>query len=309
MDLKDILYVSTIAKTNSFTKASEQLHISQPALSQIIKRLERDLHVSLFDRERNSIKLTKAGEIFVEDGAEILRLSNSLENKMVNFSRTEKDVLRLGISIFYSKYHLPHIIPAFKKTYTNIDIELIEDISFKLEQHVLDDAVDICMVPFPLEHKGLDYEILYHEQILFAMPKNYHLMYKTKPTNSKGLPFIDLRAAKNEPFVFLKKQRFTTMGLELCKTAGFTPDIVYETTNWDTVNSLIASGMGVGLVPEIFADNLLPPDICPAYFRILGQNSTRPYVLAYKKKSLLSPKIKGFIEICKEVFLKRYSRP
>lgn len=303
MQLRDIEYVVTVAQEKSFSKAAEKLFISQPALSQSIKRLEQELGVPLFNRNTNSVRLSSAGELFVTDGTNILNMSKHLKKKMSGIQDLEKGHIRLGISSFYSYYHLVKIIPVFRARYPDIKLEITEDISFQLEQHALDGTVDISLVPLPLAHDGLDCRIIHHEQILFALPGNSSLIDKLTPALSSDLPFIDLSLAKDEPFIFLnRKQRFTDMGLQLCKEAGFVPNIIYDSMNWDTVNALIGSGLGVGFVPEIVAERSSGINTSPVYCRIIGLASTRPYAVVSRKGTELSSEAQNFITAAQTVF-------
>lgn len=303
MQLRDIQYVVTVAHESSFSKAAQALYISQPALSQSIKRLENELGVPLFIRENNSIRLTAAGKIFVADGTEILKMSNALRTKMSDIINLRDCHLKIGISTFYSNCYLPKIIPAFQRQYPSIHLEIIEEISMVLEKLAEEEKVDFCMIPGPLDSKQLDCHIIYQEQILMALPSDHPLNRQITPALSSGLPFIDLALLKDEPFVFLKKhQKFTRMGHQLCENAGFSPNIIFETGNWNTVHSLVSTGMGVGFIPEILTE-MPTAGKRPVYYRIMANITTRPYLIAYKKGALLPAAAQNFIEAAKNSFV------
>lgn len=305
MQLRDIQYVVTVAHEASFSKAAQALFISQPALSQSIKRLEKELNTPLFIRENNTIHLTAAGKVFVTDGMEILQMSDALKTKMCDIINVRDCHLKFGISTFYSNCYLPKIIPAFQRLYPSIHLEIIEESSNTLEELTADGQIDFCMIPSPLDNKNLDSQVIYQEQILLAVPANHSLNKLPTPSLSSGLPFIDLSLAKDEPFIFLKKhQKFTKMGMQLCENAGFVPKIVFETGNWNTIHSLVATGMGIGFIPEILSKegNIKKR---PAYYRILADNTSRPYVIAYKKEAILPKAAYNFIEVARNSFLNK----
>ncbi|TBL71385.1 LysR family transcriptional regulator [Paenibacillus thalictri] len=302
MQLRDIHYAVTVAHELSFSKAAQKLFISQPALSQCIRKLEQELETPLFIRENNAVRLTSAGELFVKDGSEIIRMSARLKQGIAHIANTREEKLRIGISPFYSKHYLPRIIPAFNRLYPSVSLDISEMHSAILEQLIMEDKVDFCMIPLPLDHKDIDYQPIYQEQILFAMPKNHVLYGRLTPALSSGMPFIDLKLVKHEPFVFLKpEQKFTSMGMRLCHEAGFTPNIIFETMNWDTVDALVANGMGMGFVPEILVGTSSQSEK-PAYCRIMAENTTRSYVVAYKKGRELSAAANNFIYVAKNSF-------
>lgn len=210
--------------------------------------------------------------------------------------------LKIGISTFYSNCYLPKILPAFQSQYPSIHLEIIEESSNVLEELASAGKVDFSMIPAPLDNKQLDSQVIYQEQILLALPPNHLLSRQITPALSSGLPFIDLALVKDEPFIFLKKhQKFTRMGMQLCRQAGFTPNIVFETGNWNTIHSLVATGMGVGFIPEILSETSTN-ERRPVYYRIMADNTTRPYVIAYKKGAILPAAALNFIEVAKNTF-------
>ena len=303
MQLRDIQYVVTVAHQSSFSKAAQLLFISQPALSQSVRRLENELGVPLFIRENNTVRLTAAGKIFVADGLEILHMSNALKTKMSDIVNLRDCHLKIGISTFYSNCYLPKIIPAFQNQYPSVQLEIIEETSNVLETLVYENKVDFCMIPGPLDNKHLDSQVVYQEHILIALPPNHPINRQLTPAVSSGFPFVDAAELKDEPFIFLKKhQKFPQMGLQLCKDAGFTPNIVFETGNWNTIHSLVATGLGLGFIPEILTETPTA-GLRPAYYRIIANNTTRPYLIAYKKGTPLPSAALNFIETAKSCFM------
>ena len=174
----------------------------------------------------------------------------------------------------------------------------------ELEEMALKDEVDFSLIPLPLHYAdSLECRILQQEQILFAIPSSNPLRYRLKTSLSSDYPFIDLSDAKNEPFIFLKPyQRFYHAGMELCKTAGFTPNILYELTNWDAINALIGGGMGVGFVSELVTNRIQKNSHPPVYCRILNLDTTRSYGVVYKRHKELSPETRDFIEFLLHLF-------
>lgn len=305
MQIKDIEYVAAIADKKSFSAAAEKLFISQSALSQTIKKLEKELGVTLFNRTTTSVKLTAAGELFLSEGSHLLLLNNQLLQHIKNFSEQTQGKLRIGISTFYSTYYLPKILPQHNNLYPNVQIEIIEGISQKLEEQVLSEDVDFSLIPLPLtKAEALEYTVLHQEQILFAMPHTSPLKTYIKHSLShKDFPFIDLSNARNESFIFLlPEQRFYKAGLQLCETAGFTPRIQYNLSNWDTINALIGCGVGVGFVPEIVTERKIKNIESPIYCRLINQSATRPYVIVYKKNRQFSPEAENFLSMIKTIF-------
>ena len=304
MQLKDIEYVSAVASEKNFSAAAEKLFISQPALSQAIKRLENELGVVLFNRSTSSVQLSSAGELFLAEGETLLRLSHQLKQHMANLAAQKSGSIRIGISTFYSSYYLARILPAFRSLHPGIRISIVEGKSHELESMAIREEVDFSLIPMPLDQPELvRCHILHQEQILFAIPADSPLRSQLHVSMSMDFPFIDLSCASQEPFIFLHRdQRFYATALRLCQDAGFSPDIVCELTNWDAINALIGSGAGVGFVPELVTQRNLKDVPVPIYCRIVNQLVTRPYVIAYKKERELSPAASDFLEFIQALF-------
>lgn len=99
----------------------------------------------------------------------------NLITKATNIIHTEQEHLRIGISSFYSSHFLHRIIPFFLQKYPRVTLDIIEKESHLLEEDTINSNLDLCMTPSPILHKELEYQTIYQEQILFALPKNHML--------------------------------------------------------------------------------------------------------------------------------------
>ncbi len=296
LSLKNMLYIVTTAKLCSFTKAAEALYVSQSAISQSIKSVEDELKTTLFIRHNNTIYLTKAGEIFVNEAEKLIERSELLKKRIMEISDSSKTIVKFGTSSFYSKFYLPLLIPNFEQEFADISFTFTEDISYNLENMVSNDFLDFCIVPLPLAHSDLSFELLREEKILLALPQNHPLCSAYPP----DMP-INLHDVKDEPFVFLKSfQRFTDLGLRLCRGSGFTPNIVYESSNWETIDALIGQGVGVGFVPDVVTN--IQEYQKPVYRKIDSSLAHRSYALIFKKEIIQNKDYTKIIKCVKDTF-------
>lgn len=140
LELYRVFYV--VAKNKHMTKASKELHISQPAISQSIKKLEDQLGGTLFIRSNKGMELTKEGEMFFDYIKGALNLINSAENEFTSFKSLDKGVIRIGISTTLTKILLIDVIKEYHKKYPNIEIkitnELTDNLFLDLEKGKLD---------------------------------------------------------------------------------------------------------------------------------------------------------------------------
>lgn len=294
MQLNDIRYAIAVAECKSFSKAASKLFITQPALSQSIKRFENELGVRLFVRELNNVYPTEAGKLLINKGRQIIALVDELSVNLKLYG--SPNTLRIGISTFYSKYYLPKIVPVFKERHPDIAVSITEDISIKLEYMLADNQLDLCMVPFPLSNESFSYTILKNEEIYLALPQNHS--YNINRTTADPVNLLDF---EHDKWIFLNKsQRFTVMGYALFESAGFTPDIIFESMNWDTVHSMIDIGEGIGFVPDTVIDTYLNKRHRPIYYHINDKHNHRIYAAVYNPNSYNIKHILDFAETAKQ---------
>lgn len=286
MDTKALKYILTIYEERSFTRAAEKLYISQPALSQYIRKLETTLRAPIFLRDGQTLTLTPAGEVIIRDGRQLLAQHEALDAKLAAMIQARHETIRFGISPFYSKYYLPHVMPAFSTQNPNIKLQVTEEISVNLEALAAEGRLDLCFVPIEPRHPSLIYRQVLKEEIYLAVPAGHRV--NSLATPSTGTPYLELAHLRGEPFVMLRRQqKFMQMCNALLLQAGVEPEIAYETLNWDTVNVMVASGIGVGFVPEVLV-RLYRDDKRLRYYRIAGVDTCRDYAVAYHKDQTLS---------------------
>lgn len=290
MNIRSFQYFITISEKPTLSSAAEALYISQPALSQQIRKIEEEVGAELFIRKGHSMSLTPAGEAFLLCSRRILQFYEAMQREVKMLSVAEKDTVHMGISPFYSQHYLPKILPPFLQQHPQINVDIVEENSVNLENKLLKGELDFCALPLYPKNELLEYETIYHEKILLAVPRNHPINsgYPANALKNKVYPSIDLSLMKNEPFIGLKKiQKFSAIGLRLCEEAGFLPRTVCETMNWETVHLMIASGLGVGFVPEIMIGGIVDPEICPCYYQ-LSSPVYRDYALVHRPGTVLS---------------------
>lgn len=291
MELRQLLYAVHIAAEKNFSRAAEKLHIAQPSLSQQLAKLEKELGVLLFKRNTNAVELTYAGAQFVDKAQTILDLVDQLKKEMEDISQMKRGKLVIGSLPITGSHVLPLVLPVFQAAYPDIEIVLIEDTSAHLESLTVQGKTDLSLLTLPLLEQSLQFDPLIEEEIYLALPPNH------AETNQSAVP---LARFKDEPFILLKRgQGFRQIVVELCAQAGFSPNVVFESSNIETAQSLVAAGMGICLVPKMVAESRHSV-FTPAYVR-LREKPTRTIVVAYKKDRYLSKAAEAFITTLADV--------
>lgn len=285
MELRQIRYVLAVAEERSFSRAANRLHLAQPSLSQQIAKLEKILGVSLFHRLPQHVELTDAGQRFVQVAQTLVDMSEALEREMRAYAVGESGRLLVGSLPITGAYVLPRVLPTFTKQFPGVELQLMEETSSHLEQLLVRGKIDVSLLTMPISDPSLAIIPAINEEIFLAVPPQHPLAGKKE---------VDLAEIADQPFILLKEgQGFRTISLRLCEQAGFRPRIVFESTNIQTVQSLVAAGMGLSFAPKMItlAPGTLEP---PVYVRL----ATRPYrtlVVAYRKDKPLSRPAEAFV--------------
>lgn len=292
MDIRDLRNVVALASTLNFNKAAKTLFISQPSLSQSIKRLEERLHIPLFYRDRTQVQLTPAGRAFVEKARPILAAMEELEQTLAAFQTDAARPLVLGISQFYGRHLLSRILAAFQRYAPQYALQIQEGESHQLESLIANGRVDLGIFPAPVFHPQIRTIPLYTEHLLFAFHKRdtaaLQLLKQEKATGR-----IDLSPYRDFPFVLLKKGlKLRELSEEICRSFGFSPCAVLETENLDTVSTLVSHRHGAAFLPDILSLQEYP-DI--AMYPIESRLAARPIVAAYHESRPLLPEIQDLL--------------
>ncbi|HZG56167.1 LysR family transcriptional regulator [Paenibacillus sp.] len=293
MDLRQLAYAVQIYHDKNFSRAAEKLHIAQPSLSQQLAKLEKELGVTLFHRTTNAVEPTHAGELFVQKAQRILDLARQLENEMNDISNLRKGKLVVGTLPITGSHILPIVLPEFARRHPGIEISLVEDTSANLEQLTSSGAVDLSLLSLPIEEPTLDYRPYATEEIRLAVPATHALAGAEEP--------VPVASLAEEAFVVLKKgQGFRQIAQDICAEAGFSPRIVFESSNIETVMSLVAAGMGVAFVPSMVAASKKGRYV-PVFKSLVDPSPSRTLVIAERRGRYFTKAAEAFIETLMEV--------
>lgn len=297
MELRQLQYALQIAAEKNFSRAAEKLHIAQPSLSQQLSKLEKELGVLLFQRNTNSVELTHAGAAFMEKARSILDMVGQLTKEMEDISDMKKGKLIVGSLPITGSHVLPRVLPLFHNRYPGIEIHLVEDTTQVLEHLTAAGQTDLCLLTLPVQEPNLAYDNLLEEEIVLAVPSQHPLA--ARAANGEGQAAVTIEELKKEPFIVLKRgQGFRQIAVELCQEHGFEPRIVFESSNIETVQSLVAAGMGIAFVPHMIAIGH-GSTFKPVYLH-LKERPSRMLVVAHRKGRYMSKAAEAFLNVLRE---------
>ena len=246
LDLYNVFY--TVAKCGSLTKAADKLFVSQPAISQSVKQLEVQLGVPLFNRTRKGMELTPNGGQVIYDKIEAaIKLFQEAEEMLEQRKNTATGEIRVGASDTIFEYFLADKIVEFHEKFPAVKINLVSDITPNTFADVKDGKCDVGFVNLPAPQDD--------ELRLFGncMRLNDVFIASEKFVKENPMP-IALSDLKQYPLLMLEKKTFARQALDRYLDSlgiGLEPSI--EVGSWDLMKRLVASGMGLGVIPREYA--------------------------------------------------------
>ena len=241
-----------VAEELNFNKAAIRLHMAQPPLSQAINRLEDKLGFSLFTRNKRGVKLTPAGDAFLNTAYSTLKeLELGIEHALQVSQGIAGKLTVTALSIAYYE-SLLSTLRQFRESYPKVQLIIKEMPSSSQARAILSGEADIAfMRKLPISAQNVESRLLLDEEIVIALPADH-------PKAKEGR--IDLRDFAGEDFVFTPQALgigYHSQLIALCEAAGFYPRVAQEAAQIQTLIGLVACGFGVALVPESIAGSIM----------------------------------------------------
>ena len=288
MDLGQLRYFSKIVEHRSFTRAAQDCSVSQPALSQQIAKLEKELGQPLFERQGRSIRLTPAGQLLQTQAEKILQLVDDAKRQITDDGQTG----RIGISAIptIAPYLIPQILSAVGDQFPRASFVVGEDTTETLLKRCSNGDVDVGIIALPAKAKYLSIEPLFEEELLLALPAAHPLCQRAR---------ISSKDIVDEPFVLLGDTHCLVDSIEsFCNQKNFQPVTTARIEQLTTIQNLVALGLGVSFVPKIATQDDLGGKV--VYRSISGDKPTRKIAICWNpyryQSQLLSNFIKAMIE-------------
>ena len=243
MNLRDLSYAVAVADLRHFGRAATRCHVSQPALSGQIKKLEDGLGVALFERSNRRVAVTPAGTKILAYAREILRLSSLIEETARSQADPLAGPLRLGVIPTIAPYLAPTLLPALRDRMPRLELRLVEDLTTALEEALVKAELDAAIIATPPEDPALEDMPLYHEPFWVALPRDHPLAEK----DEVSIPDIDSK----ELLLLADGHCLRDEILKICAHRPAASDLTVNTQNTSltTILALVGAGAGLTLVP------------------------------------------------------------
>jgi LysR family transcriptional regulator, transcription activator of glutamate synthase operon len=242
MELRQLRSAVAIARRLSFTAAADELAVAQPALSQQIAALERELGVRLFDRTNRRVALTDAGRAFVARAERVIADVNAAAEEMTAFAGGLRGRVVLGTYQSFAEYTLPKLLGRFHAEHPGIEVALREGMADELLAALHAGTLDVFVGESNLSGQTFRIEPLYEDELVIAVAARHRLAARTT---------VRLDELRDEAFVIFRPGSTMTHRLMmLAREAGFAPRVAFESEDTLTVRSLVAEGLGVAMYPR-----------------------------------------------------------
>lgn len=230
-----------LARTKNFTRAADELHLSQSALSRAIQKLEDQLGSPLFERKPREVVLTDLGELLLERARKILQLMEDTISELSEAGRRGR--IRLGAIPTIAPYFLPGLLSHFARRHPDIMVIVQEDTTDNLIQRCSHGEIDLAILAQPVIARHLEVEPLFEEELLLVAPLAHPL------ATAKS---VKVEALESFPFVTLNEAHCLAENISsFCRRKSVQPVTVERTSQLATVQELVALDHGVSIVPEM----------------------------------------------------------
>lgn len=241
MELGQLRYFIKIVEHRSFTKAAHDCSVSQPALSQQIAKLERELGQPLFERQGRSIQITTAGKLLRTHADRILQLVDDAKRQITDDGQTG----RVSVSAIptVGPYLLPQLLKSVGTQFDAASFFVGEMITPELLKRCSNGEVNVGIAALPADAKYVAVEPLFREELLLAIPRNHRL---------SDCGEVTLEDIREEPFVFLNEAHCLVENIEsFCNQQNFQPLVTTRIHQLVTVQNLVAQGHGISFIPQM----------------------------------------------------------
>ena len=242
MELRHMEYFVEVVKQKSMTKAATELFVTQPTISNTIKLLEAELDVTLFNRYKNQIYLTDAGEAFFFQCKEMLKMYDNIPNELRNLLELKTGHLKIGIPSIINIRRLIHLISQFHETYPNVTFQLFESGCKTIEHDVYYGDLDMGITVLPTNNKNFNTFSFIEEKLKLVVHKDHRLAQHQT---------VNIDELADEEFILFNSDFFLNDKIkETCRNYGFNPNIIFETSQWSFIEEMLLTNMGVCILPE-----------------------------------------------------------
>lgn len=286
MNTKQFQYVLTLAHEGSFSRAADTLNITQPSLSQYIKKIEREIGLELFDRTNGDIRLTDAGRVYIEAGKKILDIEHQMENSFTDLADHKTGSLIIGAAPYRAASMMPVIAQRFQSLHPGMHLIVREGTTAELVEGMEHGEYDLALTLLPIDKRLFNYEKVVEEELILAVPRSYPALPTTKVADRKH-PAVDAAVLNGASMVMLTDAQFMQKQLEnivLDHKLSIHPAAIVKSL--EAQIEMVKAGVGMALMPSGIERFCKPGDV--VFYSFTAPLPKREVVVMWRKDQKLS---------------------
>jgi LysR family hydrogen peroxide-inducible transcriptional activator len=274
MNLRSFEYLLALKKHGGFHRAAEACHVSQPALSIQIKKLEEELGIKLLERSQKEFIFTPAGLEVLARARNIMQQANEISELASVWHDPYAGQISIGAFPTLAPYYLPQIIDHFVDAYPSLQINLVEEKTHILIDRLKSGRLDAAFLALPEDHAELEYGTIFSEKFLVGVSP-HHPLAKRKTIDADKL---------TEDRLLLLEEGHCLRGqaLDYCSTAGIGEVLNFRASSMETLLQMVSMGRAISLIPECVARR--NPHL--HYLKLKGKSPERTIALFWRKSSV-----------------------
>ncbi|MBL8697774.1 MAG: LysR family transcriptional regulator [Alphaproteobacteria bacterium] len=260
MEMHQIRYFLAVCETLNFTRAAEQCHVTQPALTRAIQKLEEELGGLLFRRERSLTHVTDLGRLMQPHLAQVLAEASAAQTTAKSFLKLEQAPLNLGVMCTIGPLKMVGFLAAFRRQHPGIEISIKEGLPDALGDMTLEGQIDLALLarPEPLGER-FDVRPIYRDRYVVMFPAGHRL---------GQLNAVPLKEIEGEPMISRTNCEYHDHVRAICRQRLIRATIVYGSEREDWVQAMVAGGLGLCLawessttIPGVQTRRIIDPDV------------------------------------------------
>jgi LysR family transcriptional regulator, transcription activator of glutamate synthase operon len=300
MELRQLRYLVALADEQHFTRAAAREHIAQPALSQQIRRLEREVGLPLVDRTTRRVTITDAGNALVARARRILSEVDAARAELQALTGVRTGRVNVGAMHTMGPVDISHALAVFHQRHPGVELTVREQSSEELAEMLRDDVLDLAFLSVTerIESHGLGLHQLVSEELVVVLPRKHPLARRRQ---------VRMAELADEHFISYREgARLRELLTIAAHRAGFEPQIKLESNESERICRLVARGMGVAILPRSDAQRSREH---VAVATLTDPSLTRDITLAWREGRRHGPAAAEFLELSLELFASSTIRP
>ncbi len=250
MNARQFRYILVLAAEGSFSKAAKTLNISQPSLSQYVKKIENQVGLPLFDRTNNEVRLTDAGRVYIEAGRKVLDIEHQMEGQISDLMEHKTGTIIIGTAPYRASSMMPAVAARFRELHPGMHLVIREGTTNELEEGMEHGEFDLCLTILPVDPLLFEYEKVREEELLLAVPAGWAPL-ASELREGRKYPVVSVRSLNNNRLVLQNEGQFMQDQLErilIEYKIDIRPSVVVKSL--EAKIEMVKAGLGMALVPS-----------------------------------------------------------